>query len=57
MKIKDLYRTFKRELAVHRLPSKHPEPPRGAKILLGLAIGYLLLPFDFIPKDCPSSAI
>lgn len=57
MKLAEIYRSFKREFEVYRLLAKHPETPRVAKILLVLAIGYLLLPFDLIPDFCPSSAV
>ena len=49
MKLHEIYRSFKREFELYLLLAKHPEMPRGAKILLGAAIGYLLLPFDFLP--------
>jgi uncharacterized membrane protein YkvA (DUF1232 family) len=32
---------------------RHPQTPLGGKVLLGLAIGYLLLPFDLIPDFIP----
>lgn len=38
---------------VYRLVSKHPETPFLAKCLLGLAIAYVLLPFDLIPDFIP----
>lgn len=44
---------LKQELAVYRLLLKHPRTPLLAKLLLALAIGYLLLPFDLIPDFIP----
>jgi uncharacterized membrane protein YkvA (DUF1232 family) len=44
---------LKRELAVYRLVLKHPRPPRVAKWLLGLAVAYVLMPFDLIPDFIP----
>jgi uncharacterized membrane protein YkvA (DUF1232 family) len=44
---------IKKEFAVYRLVLKHPETPMLAKILLGLAVGYILLPFDLIPDFIP----
>ncbi len=32
---------------------RHPQTPLLSKILLGLAIGYLLMPFDLIPDFIP----
>ena len=52
-KFKTLYRNLKKELEVYRLVLKHPETPWMAKLLLGLAVGYLLLPFDLIPDFIP----
>lgn len=52
-KLKTMTRQLKRELQVYRLLLKHPETPFFSKILLGLAVGYLLLPFDLIPDFIP----
>ena len=52
-KFKTLYRHLIKELEVYRLVLKHPETPWMAKLLLGLAVGYLLLPFDLIPDFIP----
>ncbi len=52
-KLKALSRHLKNEFAVYQLVLKHPETPWIAKIFLGLAVGYLLLPFDLIPDFIP----
>jgi uncharacterized membrane protein YkvA (DUF1232 family) len=52
-KLKAFTRQLKKELAVYRLVLKHPETPLLAKCLLGLAVGYLLMPFDLIPDFIP----
>lgn len=44
---------FKTELRVYRLAISHEGTPKAAKILLGLALGYTLLPFDIIPDFIP----
>ncbi len=46
-------RNLQRELKVYRLVLKDRRTPKLAKILLGLAVGYLLLPFDLIPDFIP----
>ncbi len=50
---KDLAKRLKKEFDVYRLVAKHPDTPWLAKMCLGLAIGYLLLPFDLIPDFIP----
>jgi len=52
-KLKAITKQLKREFDVYRLVLKHPETPLLAKLLLGLAVGYLLLPFDLIPDFIP----
>jgi uncharacterized membrane protein YkvA (DUF1232 family) len=52
-KLKSLTRHLKQEFEVYRLVLKHPQTPWIAKAFLGLAIGYLLLPFDLIPDFIP----
>ena len=50
---KDLARAFKRELAVYRRVLADQRTPLSAKIFLGLAVGYLCMPFDLIPDFIP----
>lgn len=45
-----LARASKREFAVYRRTLAHPDTPWPAKVLLGLAVGYTLLPFDRMPN-------
>jgi uncharacterized membrane protein YkvA (DUF1232 family) len=52
-KLKALTKHLKQEFDVYRLVLKHPQTPWVAKVFLGLAIGYLLLPFDLIPDFIP----
>lgn len=52
-KLKALSKHLKQEFSVYRLVLKHPQTPWIAKIFLGLAVGYLLLPFDLIPDFIP----
>src|SRR5712691_8495680 len=51
--LKMIARSLKQELSVYRLVYKDPRTPRLPKILLGLAVGYALLPFDLIPDFIP----
>lgn len=41
------------ELQVYRRVLADPRTPWYAKTVLGLAVGYLMLPFDFIPDFIP----
>lgn len=52
-KIKATGRELKKKLALYRLVLKDPRTPRLPKVLLWLAIGYTLLPFDLIPDFLP----
>ena len=53
----DLLRKFsrliKKELDVYRIILEDERTPWFARILLGTAVGYLLLPFDLIPDVIP----
>lgn len=51
--LKNLAKHIKQEFAVYKLIAKHPDTPLLPKLLLWLAIGYLLLPFDLIPDFIP----
>jgi uncharacterized membrane protein YkvA (DUF1232 family) len=52
-RMKSISRDVKRELVVWRLVLHDPRTPLPAKVMLGLAVGYLLLPFDLIPDFIP----
>jgi uncharacterized membrane protein YkvA (DUF1232 family) len=52
-RMKVISREVKREIAVWRLVMRDPRTPLLPKLLLGLAVGYLLLPFDLIPDFIP----
>ena len=52
-KLKALAKQLKQEFEVYRLVLKHPQTPWIAKVFLGMAVGYLLLPFDLIPDFIP----
>lgn len=46
-------RLFRRELIVYQRVLEDERTPARAKIFLGLAIGYLCMPFDLIPDFIP----
>jgi uncharacterized membrane protein YkvA (DUF1232 family) len=52
-RLKSVRLSLKREITLYRIVSRHPRTPRSARILLGAALGYLLLPFDLIPDFIP----
>lgn len=52
-KLKRIAAQLKAEFAFYRRLQKHPKTPMLAKILLWLAVGYLLMPFDLIPDFLP----
>lgn len=52
-KLKLIGKKFKLEINVYRQVLKDKQTPFLAKILLGVAIGYLFLPFDLIPDFIP----
>ena len=52
-RLKSVASSLKREVNVYRLVLRDSRTPKPAKLLLGLALGYLLLPFDLIPDFMP----
>jgi uncharacterized membrane protein YkvA (DUF1232 family) len=46
-------KTLKSELNMYRLVLEDRRTPKLAKLMLSLAVGYLLLPFDLIPDFIP----
>ena len=52
-RLRSVGKTLKSELKVYRLVLEDRRTPILAKIMLALAVGYLLLPFDLIPDFIP----
>lgn len=52
-KSKQFVRAFRKELTVYQRVLRDARTPKIAKVFLGLAIGYLCLPFDLIPDFIP----
>lgn len=52
-KLKAITRNLKYELTVCKLLATDSRTPKTAKIVLGLALGYVFLPFDVIPDFIP----
>lgn len=51
--LKQFGKTLKRELTLYQRVLKDPRTPKLAKIFLGAAIAYVLMPFDLIPDFIP----
>ncbi len=52
-KFRTIGKTLKSELMVYRLVLKDKRTPKLAKVLLAVAVGYTVLPFDIIPDFIP----
>lgn len=52
-RLKEAARSVRDELSFYRRVVQHPETPLASRMLLGLAVGYALLPFDLIPDGIP----
>ncbi len=52
-KIKSVVKDIKSEIRVYQLVLKDKRTPRPAKWLLGISVGYLLMPFDLVPDFIP----
>jgi len=52
-RLKIIIRDLQQNLRIYQLALKDPRTPKLARILLWLAVGYLLLPFDLIPDFIP----
>ncbi len=55
--LKSKGKQIKQEIHAYRLMLQDSRTPKPAKSLLGLAVGYLLMPFDLIPDFIRSSRI
>ncbi len=51
--LKSIAKSFKRELKVYQLVLKDKRTPKSAKVFLGAAVAYALMPFDLIPDFIP----
>jgi len=51
--MRKIAKTMRRDFRVYRLALRDPRTPFLAKIVLGVAVGYAVLPFDIIPDFLP----
>ncbi|MCX5777719.1 MAG: YkvA family protein [Elusimicrobia bacterium] len=51
--LQDITRWFKQELKVYQRVMKDTRTPKSARVLLWIAVGYALMPFDLIPDWIP----
>ncbi len=51
--LKTTVRNVKKEIRIYQNVAKDERTPRLGKFFLGLAMGYVLLPFDLIPDFIP----
>lgn len=52
-RLRELGRTFKRELRFYRFVARHRRTPTRARILIGAALAYAASPIDLIPDWIP----
>lgn len=52
-RLRELGRTFRRELRFYRLVANHRRTPTRARILIGTALAYAASPIDLIPDWIP----
>jgi uncharacterized membrane protein YkvA (DUF1232 family) len=52
-RLQQIAQHLKSELALYQRVLRHPHTPKLAKVLLWLAVAYVLLPFDLIPDFIP----
>jgi len=52
-KLKSVGNSLKREIRFYQMVVQDSRTPKVSKILLGIAVGYVLLPFDIIPDFIP----
>ncbi len=53
LRLQQIAQHLKSELALYQRVLRHPQTPKMAKVLLWLAVAYVLLPFDLIPDFIP----